>query len=150
MEVDYRALGYDRILVALDGSEMHERVLERAIILAANERAELVVAHVIDTAEMETIGVWSRDLIEQKRRTFTDSIAAQLAEAEAVPSIAGVRVVVTAGRVREALAELMGDVRPDLVVCGNRRLSGMMYAVLGSVSASLVKRAPCDVLVVKG
>ena len=43
----YQDLGYDRIFVSLDGSEEQGKVLDRAIVMAANDNAELYIGHVI-------------------------------------------------------------------------------------------------------
>lgn len=70
--------------------------------------------------------------------------------AEAEQAIPEVKVCVKCGRIRETLMDDMLDIiKPDLVVCGARGLSNIKYALLGSISAFLVRNAPCDVLVVK-
>ncbi|MEG0505053.1 MAG: universal stress protein, partial [Raoultibacter sp.] len=38
---------------------------------------------------------------------------------------------------------------PDLVICGERGLSNIKYAFVGSVSTHLIRSVRCDVLVVK-
>ena len=44
----YQDLGYDKIFVSLDGSDEQDKVLDRAIVMAANDHAELYIGHVID------------------------------------------------------------------------------------------------------
>ena len=48
----------------------------------------------------------------------------------------------------EQLVETARELDVDLIVVG-RRKSSLQRLVLGSVSAKVVRRAPCDVLVVR-
>ena len=41
MVTKYQDLGYNRILVALDGTDQQDEVLHRAIVVAANNNSEL-------------------------------------------------------------------------------------------------------------
>ena len=146
----YQDLGYDRIFVSLDRSEEQAKVLDRAITIAACDNAELYVGHVIDSTALEAAGTYPVDLIPALEKEFRDSIAEQVAKAEAEPQIKKVEVVVRAGRIRETLKEEMIDqVKPDVIVCGARGLSPIKYALLGSISTFLLRSAPCDILVVK-
>ena len=52
------------------------------------------------------------------------------------------------GDAAEQLVETARELDVDLVVVG-RRKSSLQRLVLGSVSAKVVRRAPCDVLVVR-
>ena len=55
-----------------------------------------------------------------------------------------------AGRITDTLAEQMIEpFGPDLVVCGERGLSNIKYAFVGSISTFLIRNVRCDVLVVK-
>ena len=146
----YQDLGYDKILVSLDGSDKQDKVLERAIAIAANDGAELYIGHVIDSTALEVASGDPEELAGQLKLTFCDSIASAVATAEANPHIKKVEVIVHAGRIRETLKDDMLDViKPDLVICGARGLSSIGYASLGSISAFLARTADCDTLVVK-
>ncbi|MGI6230392.1 MAG: universal stress protein [Tractidigestivibacter sp.] len=146
----YQDLGYDKIFVSLDGTDKQNEVLNRAIVLAANDNAELYIGHVIDSTALETAGSFPVDLIPSLEKDFRNSIADQVAEAESEPQIKKVEVIVKAGRIRETLKDEMIDViEPDLVICGARGLSSIKYAILGSISTFLTRSVPCDVLVVK-
>ena len=148
--VDYRDMGYDKIFVSLDGTEQQGEVLERAIILAANNNAELYIGHVIDATALEAAGSFPTGLVATLEEDFRASIADQVAEAEAEGQIKKVEVTVKAGRIRETLKEEMIDViEPDLIICGARGLSSIKYALLGSISTFLTRSASCDTLVIK-
>ena len=142
--------GYSKVFVSLDGTEQQDFVLARAIKVAANNGAKLYIGHVIDSTALESAGSYPVDLINGLEEAFRNSIAEQVEEAQANPDIAGVEIIVRAGRIRETLKDDMLDViKPDLVICGARGLSSIKYAILGSISTFLTRSTTCDVLVVK-
>lgn len=147
---NYQSLGYDKVFVALDGSDEQEKVLERAIIVAANNSSELYIGHVIDSTALETAGTYPTDLIETLDKNFRQSIEPQVLEAQQEPQIKRVEVIVKAGRIRETLKEeMLDEIHPDLIICGARGLSSIKYALLGSISTFLARNAKCDTLVIK-
>lgn len=147
---NYKDMDYDRVFVSLDGTDRQDKVLERAILVAANNNADLYIGHVIDSTALETAGTYPVDLIPELERGFRASIADGVTRAEAEPGVGSVKVLVRCGRIRETLKEEMIDqVKPDIIVCGARGLSPIKYALLGSISTFLLRSAPCDILVVK-
>ena len=150
MVTKYQDLGYNRILVALDGTEQQDEVLHRAIVVAANNNSELYIGHVIDSTALETAGTYPVDLVASLEKDFRDSIEHQVEAARKIESIKKVEVIVKAGRIRETLKDDMIDViEPDLIICGARGLSSIKYALLGSISTFLTRNAKCDTLVLK-
>lgn len=142
--------GYSKVFVSLDGTEQQDFVLARAIKVAANNGAKIYIGHVIDSTALESAGSYPVDLINGLEEAFRNSIAEQVEEAQANPDIAGVEIIVRAGRIRETLKDEMLDViKPDLVMCGARGLSSIKYALLGSISTFLLRSTECDILVVK-
>lgn len=142
--------GYSKVFVALDGTEQQDFVLARAIKVAANNGAKLFIGHVIDSTALESAGAYPVDLVNGLEEAFRNSIAEQVEEAQENEDIAGVEIIVRAGRIRETLKDEMLDViQPDLVMCGARGLSSIKYALLGSISTFLLRSTECDILVVK-
>ncbi|MBM6908025.1 universal stress protein [Collinsella intestinalis] len=142
--------GYSKVFVALDGTEQQDFVLARAIKVAANNGAKLIIGHVIDSTALESAGAYPADLVKGLEEAFRNSIAAQVEEAKQNPDIAEVEIIIRAGRIRETLKDEMLDVvEPDLVMCGARGLSSIKYALLGSISTFLLRSTECDILVVK-
>lgn len=142
--------GYSKIFVSLDGTEQQDFVLARAIKVAANNNAKLIIGHVIDSTALESAGTYPVDLVNGLETAFRNSIEEQVAEAEANPAIPEVEIMIRAGRIRETLKDEMLDVaQPDLVLCGARGLSSIKYALLGSISTFLLRNTDCDILVVK-
>lgn len=114
--------GYTKVFVSLDGTEQQDFVLARAIKVAANNGAKLIIGHVIDSTALESAGSYPVDLANGLEEAFKNSIAKQLEEAKANPNIPEVEVMIRAGRIRETLKDEMLDVvKPDLVLCGAPR-----------------------------
>lgn len=141
---------YKKIFVSLDGSEMQQHVLERAVEIAARSGADLHVGHVIDSTPMQAAGTYPATLLPSLEKAWRDSIAEEIAKAEKTPGIGAVTVDAKAGRIRETLMDdFIDEIKPDLVICGARGLSNIKYAILGSISTFLIRSCDCDVLIVK-
>ena len=76
-------IGYKKVFVSLDGSEQQDKVLSRAIVVAANNGAELYIGHVIDSTVLETASAFPSDLIPGMDKAFRESIEPLVAEAKA-------------------------------------------------------------------
>ena len=76
-------IGYKKVFVSLDGSEQQDKVLSRAIVVAANNGAELYIGHVIDSTVLETAGAFPSDLIPGMDKAFRESIEPLVTEAKA-------------------------------------------------------------------
>lgn len=141
---------YTRIFAALDGASTQEAVAERAIALAADNGASLTFGHVIDSVPYEASGVDFEALCEEGKKRIEADLADLLAEARGNANIPSVDLLVHAGRINDTLAhQLVEPTDPDLIVCGERGLSNIKYAFVGSVSTFLIRNMRCDVLVVK-
>lgn len=138
-----------RILLATDGSE--EAIAARDWLLAfplpesATIRV-LAVASLPPTppADFTTVGELRRDLTERAR------LIADATRNVLLNRWADVEERVAEGDAREEIVRMAEDWRPHLLVVGARGLTPLKRAVLGSVSTSLLRHAPCPVLVVKG
>ena len=144
------AFPYKRIFAALDGSSTQEEVARRAVALAAHNGAELVFGHVVDSVSSDVSGADFNALCAEVAERLERDLADILADARNNPAIPSCKLEVRAGRVADALVEqLIEPCAPDMVVCGERGLSNIKYAFVGSVSKHLIRTVRCDVLVVK-
>lgn len=141
---------YKRIFAAVDGSATEDAVIERALELAAENGAELVLGHVVDVLPGDVNSGNYRMLAEEEERIMRERLQPVFDRVEADPRIPSVDFRMRVGRVGEELIEeLIEPYGPDLVICGERGYSDFKYAFVGSVSKRLVRDARCDVLVVK-
>lgn len=141
---------YSRIFVAIDGSPSQDAVIERAIALAHDNRAELLFGHVVDVLPSDANGTNNKMLAAEEEKIMRERLAPVFARIEADECIQGCSFSLKAGRVEDVLVpDLVEPYGPDLVVCGERGFSEIRYAFVGSVSKLLIRESRCDVLVVK-
>ena len=135
--------GYTKVFVSLDGTEQQDFVLARAIKVAANNGAKLIIGHVIDSTALESAGSYPVDLVNGLEEAFKNSIAKQLEEAKANPDIPEVEVMIRAGRIRETLKDEMLDVvKPDLVLSSAvESMTWPMISLAPLFAATLMARA---------
>ena len=138
---------HKKILHGLDGSAGSLKALEEALDLARLYGAEL---HTVSIEEVphytETIG----EFIEEKEAvngTFKDALkkAREMAAAKGVP----IRCHVIVGHEVKTFVEFIKQQGFDLLVIGFMGHSALYDRVMGSTCQSLVRMAPCAVLVVK-
>jgi nucleotide-binding universal stress UspA family protein len=143
---------FERIVVALDGSDVSETALRVGVELAKGLGAPLHLLRVADLA----VTAWGPTEAAAAYAEITDERAEEKQEAEqyleslAVPlRQAGVNVT-TEVRSGAAAAELVEAVGPsDLLVVASHGRSGLQRLVLGSVAEEAVKHAPAPVLVAR-
>lgn len=141
---------YKKIFVAVDGSELQEKVLVNAIEIAARNHATLRVGHVINSSLLEAAGTYPSDIAEQMKDHAIEDISKIIEATPDAAHVPDIEIAIEVGQLRETLLNtLAADYEPELIVCGARGLSMLKYALLGSVSAFIVNNAPCDVLVVR-
>lgn len=66
------------------------------------------------------------------------------------PLPAGSRPLFTSGSPTSTIPDLAGLHAADLIVVGTGARSKLEHALLGSVAQHVMRRAPCDVLIVRG
>jgi len=136
-----------KIVVAIDGSEHSDRVLNQAV-----DYAKLIDAQVIFVYCHRKFPVVLGDPYKDRE------IAATIAEAEqlvapylAVLKDAGINYEVRL--MEEPAGTTISDVatieKADLIVMGSRGLTNLASLIVGSVTHRVLQLAPCSVLVVR-
>lgn len=137
-----------KILLATDGSEEAELAARTAADLAAKTGSELHVVHVL-VLPPETLhdpfGTDARQEFEKRGRGRLDELVGRL-------EASGEEVAGAHFRVGSPAAEIVAqaeELGAGMVVLGSRGLGAMRRALMGGVSDSVVRHAPCPVLVVR-
>ena len=155
---------FNKILVAVDGSDSAKRAAKVAVGLAEKLGADLVVLHAstppainYGTAYPAISGV-SPPPLSQKEidsyYTYTRKIASDLV-GDVMGQAKKLGINVTAetpegvSSVAETIISHADDNNVDLIVVGTRGLGGFKKLVMGSVSSGVVSHANCPVLVVR-
>ena len=157
--------GYRKILVGTDGSASSMRAVERAGAFAALEDAKLIVAtaHIHDAEK----GGWSRAPAPEKsvdrraedvlgrdgayRMHGDASLYEILREARERAAAAGATDIeerVAEGAAVEALIGLAKEIGADLIVVGDVGMDTTAGRLLGSVPATVARKANIDILIV--
>lgn len=144
---------YQRIMVAVDGSETSARGLAEAIGLAKDQQAKLAIVHVIDIVVVFGAGQFpgtyveatrrlARDIVEQARNTAHDAgIDAEIQSPE----------IVTSGyHVGDTVADCARAWKADLLVVGTHGRRGVSRLLIGSVAERIVRVVPCPLLLIRG
>ena len=138
--------GLGRIGVAVDGSAQGWRALQGGAVLAEQAKVPIRVLTVEEPHHYVLGGALSPLSPEEYERYKEKESESILDEAlERVPSEVTAERSLLHGPASEALAEEAKDL--DLLILGSRGYGPVKGALLGSVSAKLMKSAPCSVLV---
>jgi nucleotide-binding universal stress UspA family protein len=141
---------YRTVLVGTDGSDSSLRAVDRAAAIAAEANAQVIVA----TAYLPQSGdAHAAQLLKDEgyRLLGNAPIYAILQEARDRAKQAGATEVKerpVRGTPVDALVELAQEVDADLLVVGSVGLGTISGRLLGSVPASVSRRAKTDVLIV--
>jgi nucleotide-binding universal stress UspA family protein len=132
------------VVVGYDGSDAARRGLLRAALLAGG-RLPLIVVSVSQPAIRSPAG---ETLVEASLPEETDAL---LDEAASLLAARGAEFSTRAeeGAPADVLVRIARETDAALVVVGVRGRSFVARALVGSVPADLVERAPCDLLVAR-
>ena len=139
-----------RILLATDGSEEAEFAARTAAALAGKTSSELHVVYVLvlppETLRDPVGTAAAREEFERRERARLDELVGRLEASGGAVGGAHFRVGSPAAEIVTQAEELGAG----LVVLGSRGLGAMSRALMGSVSDSVARHAPCPTLVVRG
>lgn len=143
---------FERIVVAVDGSEPAKHALSLACDLAGKYGSEV---HLVHSPQLETtaIAVGSgaveikpdADKIAEAGRKIID-------EAESIAAAEGCKTVQSVVGTHDPATDILNlieEAQADLVVMGRRGLGGVTGLLMGSVSQKVSHRATCTCMTVK-
>lgn len=137
----------NKILVGLDGSKNAFKALEEGIRLAQFYKAEL---HTISVEEIPRFPETIDEVDEEK--SYEDSVykkyvekAQAMAEAQNYPIESHILV----GHKIKRIVEFIKENKVDFLIVGFVGVSFMYDLAMGSTSSTLVRLAPCSILIIK-
>ena len=157
---------FQKILVALDNSATSQAVFERALSLAKQNQANLMLLHVLSGEEEDsplplppevgdpywtTVSELTLESWLKQWETYENECLEKLQKLTAEANQQGINTEFrqlpgNAGRI---ICHLAWSWQADLIIVGNRGRSGFGELLLGSVSNYVLHHAPCSVLTVK-
>jgi nucleotide-binding universal stress UspA family protein len=146
-----------KILLAVDGSECSNAAVDAVQRQTVREETEVRVLHVDE---------WPRDLptalafaegpsaarevlaLHEHRREDAEALVARVAERLRAAGFQTTTIVET-GDARDRIVDTAAEWHADLIVLGSHGRRGLDRFLLGSVSESVVRHAPCSVEIVR-
>ena len=145
---------FSKILYATDYSKASARALDEAVALAKQNRAELLVLHVIDAVPPYVAGedIGGADLymkLEETTKQEAETSMKKLMEKLRKLKV-NAKSLLLRGTAHEQIVRAAKSRRANLIVIGTHGRTGLSKLLMGSVANQVVSRAPCPVLTVRG
>jgi nucleotide-binding universal stress UspA family protein len=144
---------FGSIVVGTDGSETAQKAVREAAELAKAVGAALDIVSAYEPVPSQRLREESRQAPQDLQWTITprEDVEATLAEAARAVADSGVEVTTFAreGDPADAILDVAEERGADLVVVGNKGMTGAKRFLLGSVPNKVSHHAPCSVLIIR-
>lgn len=142
---------YSNILVGIDGSDEARIAFEQAIKIAKDENATLHIAHVIDAHSLTTIDQYVPYNVSVTDATkYGEKLLDEYYEKAKEAGLENVKKILETGSPKRDIAgKIAEEHNIDLIIAGATGLNAIERLLIGSVSENIVRRAKCDVLIVR-
>jgi len=145
-----------RILIAFDGSRGAEAAVDAVLARPWPTGSEVRLVWVIELPvsaaaladPMESSPEWARGTLRELRTAYERRMQEVVARLNVHPELAVSHEMRDPG-VKRSLLAAVESWKPDLLVAGFQRVTTLGRVFVGSVTHTLVSRAPCNVLIVK-
>ena len=138
--------GFNRILLATDGSEQAEAAVDATIALGRLQSAEVRVVHVWNLEVHQRHGHWDVE-VQSEAQQLLDATVERLMTVGVRAEGAILRA--DSGHIAAAVAVAAKQFDADLVVVGSRGLSNWQSMLKHSVSHQLLSALDCPLLIVR-
>jgi nucleotide-binding universal stress UspA family protein len=138
---------FERILVAIDGSDWSDRAFAKAVELAKVTRARLTALAVEGPLPAYAATIGEVEEVKREKDAFFETLAAR-ARRDAAAAGVPVEVEIRAGHAAELISQVAAEGGYDLVVLGYRG-HFLRDRLLGSTADRVAEHAPCPVMIVR-
>ena len=140
---------YSKILVPVDGSNEARLAFEKAIEVAKRNRAQVLIAHIIDTRVLQTPTGFEGNFNEEFQRQ-TENLFQEYRQYAQEHDFNDIDFVLEYGSPKVYISKnIPKDYQIDLIMMGATGLNSVERLFIGSVSEYVIRNAHCDVLVVR-
>lgn len=139
-------VGWQKILLATDGSKYSHTAAEKAIDVAKSYGSELTILSVVDVpAEFygEDPEAWDRMISKAKEYAGKAKQQAEMAGVKA-------EAIVRQAEAFQAITGIAKEQKINAIIMGSHGRTGLKRLLMGSVTEKVIGYAPCPVLIVKG
>jgi len=144
---------FTRIVVGTDGSETAGEAVRQAVDLAKLEGATLSIVSAFAPIPQRKVKDQQRDApadVQYELNPREDvNLVLDTAAAEARKEGIEVQTHPVEGDPAEAILNVAEETKADLIVVGNKGMTGARRFVLGSVPNNISHHAPCSVIIVR-
>lgn len=145
---------FDSIVVGTDGSATARKAVDHSIELARRLDAKLLLVSVYEAVSDLGPGEAGREVTDDQEWAFSrrDEVLAMLQETSEQARSAGiseVEIFARQGDPADAILDVAEEQAADVILVGNRGMTGKRRFVLGSVPNKVSHTAPCSVLIIK-
>ena len=142
---------YASIVVGTDGSDTAKTAVRYAIDIARSLGARLAIVSAYEPVSDHRLRVPRAVQDRQWAVGQREEVIALLQEAADDARLAGIEAETFArqGDAADAIIDIAEEQRCDLIVVGNRGMTGARRFLLGSVPNRISHHAPCSVLIVR-
>jgi nucleotide-binding universal stress UspA family protein len=144
---------FNKIVVGTDGSETAAKAVEQAISLAAAVGAKLDVVTAYEPVPESRLMTERRDTPQDIQWAISprEDVESTLGGVSDLAAAAGVTVERHArqGDPADAILDVAEEIGADLIVVGNKGMTGAKRFLLGSVPNKVSHHAPCSVLIIR-
>lgn len=140
---------YKNIVVAVDGSKAAENAFNKSLDIAKRNNSRLILAHVVDSRTFATAEAYDRSLSE-RAETYAKELLNSYVETAKGVGLTDLARVIEYGSPKVKIAkDISKTFDADLIICGATGMNAVERFLIGSVSESITRYAPCDVLVIR-
>jgi nucleotide-binding universal stress UspA family protein len=141
-------MSFKKVLIAIDGEPVAVRAAETGVDLAQALGAEVAFVHVVDAslAYSGDTGTPASELIATAK---LDAKRLVTAMRQRLSPQASVLEFIEVGTPSEEIVKAAKEWSADLLVIGSHGRGGMQRALLGSVAETVMRHAPCPLVVVR-
>lgn len=144
---------FSRIVVGTDGSETAAEAVRQATDLAKQTGAEIDLVSAFEPVSQSRLREERVDAPSDIAHTISPSedVDGMLAEAAKSVEEQGVKVSTFArqGDPADAILDLADERKADLIIVGNKGMTGAKRFLLGSVPNKVSHHAPCSVMIIR-
>jgi nucleotide-binding universal stress UspA family protein len=144
---------FGRIVVGTDGSDTASEAIRRAIAVAKLSQAQLEIVSAYEPISRDRLRDESAELPGDVQHTVNprEDVNLILEGAAGEGKKEGLEVIThpREGDPADAILDVAEENKADLIVVGNKGMTGAKRFLLGSVPNKISHHAPCDVLIVR-
>ncbi|MFN2612752.1 MAG: universal stress protein [Solirubrobacterales bacterium] len=144
---------FERIVVGTDGSETAAEAVSQAADLAKISKAELNIVSAYEPVSQTQLRGESRDVPGDISNAVNPREIVNVTLEKAAGAAKTVKVDVQThpreGDPADAILDVAEEIKADLIIVGNKGMTGAKRFLLGSVPNKVSHHAPCSVMIVQ-